>query len=346
MKTASVISGFDGPYRFLSNFYVAPMTWRGRTAPSSEHHYNAAKTFDPVQVDAVYAPSHPGAAKAVGRKVTLRPDWESIKFEVMRQVLEAKFLDPALRQKLLDTGDALLIETNTWHDQIWGDCSCPAHREWPGRNMLGQTLMRLRASLRGDPGNKWTRVALTGHRPQHMSSEARDWVQQTLPAILDRLRREHQTSVVISGMALGADTWWAQAAVASSTPLWAYVPCPGQTDPWPNVADRDKWHRLMDTAERTVIIAEQYHPRVMFARNELMFRDADLVVAVHDPRKTSGGTYEGIKKARSMGKPVLYMNIESHEVKYVSPAATNASLQQDEPNLFASTNDVEEVGGQ
>jgi predicted NAD-dependent protein-ADP-ribosyltransferase YbiA (DUF1768 family) len=61
-----------------------------------------------------------------------------------------KFLDhPELAAELLETGEALLIEGNTWHDQIWGDCRCgrPECAE-PGLNLLGQILMSVREMVR------------------------------------------------------------------------------------------------------------------------------------------------------------------------------------------------------
>lgn len=71
--------------------------------------------------------------------MNLRPDWEEVKDDVMYTVCKAKFLqNPGLLKKLLDTGDAELIEGNTWNDQIWGVCN------GSGENRLGKILMRIR----------------------------------------------------------------------------------------------------------------------------------------------------------------------------------------------------------
>ena len=76
----------------------------------------------------------------MGRIVELRPDWENIKINVMASLVAQKFMQPHLRDMLLATGDAKLIEGNTWGDRFWGQCS------GVGENQLGKILM-LRESL-------------------------------------------------------------------------------------------------------------------------------------------------------------------------------------------------------
>jgi predicted NAD-dependent protein-ADP-ribosyltransferase YbiA (DUF1768 family) len=68
----------------------------------------------------------------------------------MRQLLAAKFSDTRYRDLLVDTWGLVLIETNGWHDNEWGDCWCrgPNCQE-PGNNRLGRSLMELRHYLAG-----------------------------------------------------------------------------------------------------------------------------------------------------------------------------------------------------
>ena len=65
----------------------------------------------------------------------------------MRALLWAKFSAEPLRTRLLATGEAQLVEGNTWHDQTWGQCQCVAHVGQPGRNLLGRLLMEVRREL-------------------------------------------------------------------------------------------------------------------------------------------------------------------------------------------------------
>ena len=61
---------------------------------------------------------------------------------LMYQICKAKFTQHAdLAEQLLATGDAELIEGNTWGDRTWGVC------DGIGENRLGKTLMFIRAQL-------------------------------------------------------------------------------------------------------------------------------------------------------------------------------------------------------
>ena len=68
----------------------------------------------------------------------------------MCDILKIKFEDTALQDMLLNTGDAYLVEGNSWHDNYWGICllkSCPRCDDKKGRNKLGVFLMELREQL-------------------------------------------------------------------------------------------------------------------------------------------------------------------------------------------------------
>ena len=84
----------------------------------------------------------PGKAKRLGRKVTLRPDWEQIKTYTMLLLLRIKFSDENLATKLLETGEQKLIEGNSWGDCFWGVC------DGVGENHLGKLLMQVREELK------------------------------------------------------------------------------------------------------------------------------------------------------------------------------------------------------
>ena len=138
------IDSFQGEYRFLSNFWPAGIEFEGRSYHSAEHAYQAAKFTDEVMRQRVADAPTPAAAKSIAHSATTqRADWDNAKFEVMEAILREKFTRHAdLRQKLLDTGDAELIEGNTWGDRVWGVC------DGEGENHLGKLLMKIREELR------------------------------------------------------------------------------------------------------------------------------------------------------------------------------------------------------
>lgn len=152
------IDNFDGgKYRFLSNFYPCLFTWSyeepglarfDAMALTVEHAFQASKATSLRDWSAVMNATSPGRAKRMGRSIPLRPDWEEAKWEVMAKALRLKFQAPDLRDKLLGTGNAQLVEGNTWHDNVWGVCYCGRCDDKDGQNHLGLYLMGLREEIR------------------------------------------------------------------------------------------------------------------------------------------------------------------------------------------------------
>jgi N-glycosidase YbiA len=138
-KDAIIYFGED--YWFLSNFFPCEVTYKGVTYPTTEHAFQAMKTKDKKLRKEIAALKSPNGAKYVGRTLTIRSDWEDIKFDVMEDLLRLKFSKPYFSEKLLATGKRDLIEGNWWHDRIWG------MYQGSGENRLGKMLMRLRKEL-------------------------------------------------------------------------------------------------------------------------------------------------------------------------------------------------------
>ena len=136
------IDSFQEEYRFLSNFYSSPIWYPGIKYPTAEHAYQAQKCQTLDDRKAIALLETPGQAKRHGKTVVLRENWEQMKLGVMLDVVRAKFYQNAeLHQKLLDTGDAILVEGNTWGDTFWGMV------DNQGQNWLGRILMLVRSDL-------------------------------------------------------------------------------------------------------------------------------------------------------------------------------------------------------
>lgn len=138
----SRIDSFSGEYAWLSNFYECEVRLDGELYFSVEHAYVAAKTRDLKTRAHIRTLRTAGAAKSFGRSIQLRDNWDKHRIPVMFDLLRQKFQDPELKQKLLDTGDAELVEGNHWGDTFWGVCN------GVGRNHLGSLLMSIRAASR------------------------------------------------------------------------------------------------------------------------------------------------------------------------------------------------------
>ena len=145
-----MINEFKGKYSFLSNFYPSPIApWTdGILYPTVEHAFQAMKSLDLNERKNIARMRTPGNAKYAGRHVTLRPDWDNVKLDIMYEALKEKFKYPDLRKALLCTGDQELVEGNTWHDNFYGSCYCSHCRNIEGQNHLGKLLMKIREELK------------------------------------------------------------------------------------------------------------------------------------------------------------------------------------------------------
>lgn len=135
------IAVFRGEYVFLSNFWPAEVQYEGDLYPSIEHAYQAAKSTCREVRWRIMAMDTPAKAKREGRRLDIRPDWESVKLGVMEELLRQKFDKWGFRYKLMGTWPRQLIEVNTWGDRFWGEY------RGIGENHLGKLLMKVRHEL-------------------------------------------------------------------------------------------------------------------------------------------------------------------------------------------------------
>lgn len=145
------IHGFFGDYRWLSNFYKYPVYFEGWLYPSTENAYQAAKVEPEERWR--FQNCSPAESKKL-MIMALKSDnldlayklmydgkeWDTIKYDVMSVIVFDKFYrSRGLRQRLVETGDKHLEETNHWDDQYWG-----VDIKNGGQNNLGKILMKMR----------------------------------------------------------------------------------------------------------------------------------------------------------------------------------------------------------
>lgn len=138
-----MINSFKGKYYFLSNFYEIDVEYEGITYKNNEAAFQAQKCIDKKD-RFKFCDLNASEAKHLGRKVNLRKDWENIKYNIMFDIVKAKFdQHPDLQEQLLLINDEMLIEGNDWNDRVWG-CVQSENGNWLGSNLLGNILMQLR----------------------------------------------------------------------------------------------------------------------------------------------------------------------------------------------------------
>lgn len=80
------IISFDKEYAFLSNFYPCTVN----AYKSAEAAYQAQKCENPADRERFTA-LDAGPAKRLGRTVKVRPGWDEMRVDVMRDVVHSKF---------------------------------------------------------------------------------------------------------------------------------------------------------------------------------------------------------------------------------------------------------------
>jgi hypothetical protein len=144
----NIIDSFSCKNFYLCNFFKTPITYKSRIWPSAEHIFQASKSLNEAVRELIRIANTPGKVGALGRIINPRPDWDDIKNELMLEIVRLKFdQNIKIREKLINTGDAILINGNTWHDNYWGDCKCRKCQDIKGFNYLGLILMVVRKEL-------------------------------------------------------------------------------------------------------------------------------------------------------------------------------------------------------
>jgi predicted NAD-dependent protein-ADP-ribosyltransferase YbiA (DUF1768 family) len=171
--------GSDTPWdlvfqgQFLANFWKCSLTLtiNGSTATfnNSEAAFQATKCWNSSErkmFEAAKWPHVTGAEAFDRKKGITNPDYSYAglgAYEAMKAVLTAKFSDPALKQALLLTGDAYLLEHNVPGRKDpggWSDL-----HDGTGTNLLGKALMEIRAACggAGAPAGNYSVADFTAH---------------------------------------------------------------------------------------------------------------------------------------------------------------------------------------
>ena len=134
----------NGSYYYFSNFYPSEFTFDGIKFNCSEQAYVYFKSSDKEFRRKLLRESDPFKIKKMGRNCKLDPKWDAKKYNIMCDILLAKFSqNEKLKQVLLSTGDLPIHED--CKDPWWG-----GGPNFPGgRDLLGKALINVRKKIKG-----------------------------------------------------------------------------------------------------------------------------------------------------------------------------------------------------
>lgn len=159
------------------------------------------------------------------------------------------------------------------------------------------------------------KIAITGHRPHRLgndydlTSPLIQKIKMELQALLNDYL-SHSTGndiILISGMALGIDTLWAELAIENNLPLIAAIPCQNHDSLWTK-ASKERYHKILNhpLTEVVMVTNELYSGICMQKRNEYMVNNCDILVGVWNG--SEGGTANCVKYAKSVGREIYLIN--------------------------------------
>ena len=140
----------------LSNFHKAPFTLAGVEYQHVEQYFTAKRaeiTENPEVKMSIMHEVSPYKCKQLAKKLPMNQAWKRAQHNVMTEACTAKFnQNPALREFLLKTENKTLVEARA-DDKFWGagvnyDNDLLAKGQWPGKNVLGTILMKVRDELK------------------------------------------------------------------------------------------------------------------------------------------------------------------------------------------------------
>ena len=134
------INSFKGRYAFLDNCFSCHFTWQGLEYSCAEAAFQSSKCEDKSE-RLVYADCSADKATSLGKDQVPYSGWEDARLDIMESILKAKFSqNPDLMEKLIDTGNRILINGNKTNNTFWG----VNLYSWKGENHLGRIIMNIR----------------------------------------------------------------------------------------------------------------------------------------------------------------------------------------------------------
>lgn len=138
-------------------------------------------------------------------------------------------------------------------------------------------------------------LAATGHRPNKLGGYGSD-VDASLRRLAIWFLTTNRPDGVISGMALGWDMAWSEAAIQMGIPVTAAIPFKGQETAWPVISQHRYGEILARCTDSHIVCDDGYAAWKMQKRNQWMVDNATHLIALWDG--TDGGTANCVKYAQ------------------------------------------------
>jgi uncharacterized phage-like protein YoqJ len=207
------------------------------------------------------------------------------------------------------------------------------------RNLLIETAQHLGIEPVDAHTDRPFVIGVTGHRtgklasyPKPQGGEVNEpdtchWIRRNLSHILQqgRILMRDRGAIAMSGMAVGVDQLFVEAALNEHVPVWAVVPFVGQASMW-GAAAQAYYDRLLQDCWRVTVLhdvapaTEAQAREWLHERNVWMVQRVSRLLAVWDG--SDGGTAHTVRRAlREPLLPILRLDPQRRTVKWINGVA-------------------------
>ena len=159
------------------------------------------------------------------------------------------------------------------------------------------------------------RVSFTGHRPEKLPFFGED--DPMCVDLKERIFKEISlladdgATEFYSGMALGVDTWCAEAVLKLKSEregikLIAVIPSPEQDSRW-NAAQKQRRRMILEQCDKQITVSPRYTKDCMHKRDRAIVDLCDVLLAVYDGKE--GGTKYTVEYARNKGRKTIILPV-------------------------------------
>ena len=155
-----------------------------------------------------------------------------------------------------------------------------------------------------------SRLGIVGHR--RLSAAATAFVDSASRTVLSNALATRSDVIALSALAEGADSLFAEAALALLVPLEVVRPFATYMDDFSAVASRRRYQSLAAAARKeTKLRFAERSPRAYEAAMRWVVESCDILVAAWDggPARGPGGTAHAVDHARRLGRPIIRLDV-------------------------------------
>lgn len=163
--------------------------------------------------------------------------------------------------------------------------------------------------------------SFTGHRPEKLF--VKNFENEIKCKLKNEIRKNIITlinngvSVFYSGMARGTDIWSAEIVIElkkefKNISLICVLPFKNQiNDKW-NEEEKIIYNNIIKNCSKVKIIYDYYKKDAFEKRNKYLVDNADVIIAVYNPKYIRSGTGQTVRMAQRVGIEVIIINPEEY----------------------------------